>query len=376
MKVLLVNKLYHPSIGGVETVVRQYASWLAAAGHDVTVLCVSWGFSLRTERSEIDGVKVVRCSSLGTWLSMPCSLSFPFRLLSMAGGFDLVHFHEPFPLGSLCSLFLPKPQGRRFKMIATWHSDIVRQRLFKGVAQLFQRRLLSLCDMILATSKEMALNSGVLPAFKGKIEVLPLSIDPSAYVPAPAFEGLPPGSYILSMGRLAGYKGIPVLLEAFAKARVPEGLKLAVAGSGAMAKAIEERLARPDLRGRVVFINRKISEEEKRSLLANCLFFAFPSTLPTEAFGITQLEAMAYGKPVLNTSLPTGVPWVSLHGESGLTVPPSDVAALSGAIERLASDSALRETLGQGARRRLDMNFSDDAVKALYLSLAVSLFKA
>ena len=41
MKALLVNKFYHPKIGGVETAVRQYAEALVKAGHEATVLCVS-----------------------------------------------------------------------------------------------------------------------------------------------------------------------------------------------------------------------------------------------------------------------------------------------------------------------------------------------
>ena len=91
----------------------------------------------------------------------------------------------------------------------------------------------------------------------------------------------------------------------------------------------------------------------------------------SEAFGIVQLEAMVYGKPVINTSLPSGVPYVSIDGETGLTVPPSDVKALARAITRLAEDKTLREKLGKNAAVRVYKNFNEkNVIRRLYEYLA------
>jgi rhamnosyl/mannosyltransferase len=76
---------------------------------------------------------------------------------------------------------------------------------------------------------------------------------------------------------------------------------------------------------------------------------------------------MVYGKPVINTALPSGVPYVSLDGKTGLTVKPKSPKALAEAINRLAGDSELREKLGKAAAVRVTEEFSEESIqKRLY----------
>ena len=79
--------------------------------------------------------------------------------------------------------------------------------------------------------------------------------------------------------------------------------------------------------------------------------FWFPSNARSEAFGLVQVEAMASGCPVINTAIPhSGVPWVSPHEETGLTVPVDDPAALAAAANRLLTEPGLRDRLGAAGR--------------------------
>jgi len=95
----------------------------------------------------------------------------------------------------------------------------------------------------------------------------------------------------------------------------------------------------------------------------SCEFLVFPSNARTEAFGLVQIEAMACGKPVINTNLPTGVPEVSRDKESGLTVPVGDPHGLASAITSLWEDKDLLLKLGEQARQRVMTDFSQDKFK-------------
>jgi rhamnosyl/mannosyltransferase len=82
-----------------------------------------------------------------------------------------------------------------------------------------------------------------------------------------------------------------------------------------------------------------------------------------------QIEAMAAGRPVVSTNLPTGVPWVNQDDISGLVVTPGDPVALGDALQRLVEDGALRRRLGEGARRRAHAMFSRERMVATFKRL-------
>jgi rhamnosyl/mannosyltransferase len=104
--------------------------------------------------------------------------------------------------------------------------------------------------------------------------------------------------------------------------------------------------------------------------------FALASVARSEAFGIAQIEAMAAGLPVVNTQLDSGVPFVSLHGQTGLTVPPAEPQPLAEAISRLLDSPELRQSFSAAARARAIQEFSLEVMvartKALYEEVMTS----
>lgn len=345
LRVLQVNKLYAPETGGVETVVQHLTEGLRDRV-DMAVLCCARKGSGREEF--VRGVRVVRAGSFGTFASMPISFSFIFKLRRMAKSADIIHLHQPFPLGDLAILL----SGFKGKVFASWHSDVVRQkRLMKLYAPILHR-FLKRVDCVIVASQNHIENSDYLPAVRQKCVVIPYGIDPDEYNPAP-YEHEGPVRALYS-GRLVYYKGVDVLLEALAKT---QDIALDIAGDGPLKMQLVEQAKRLNISSRVNF-RGYLSREELNRAFHECDFFVLPSTAKSEAFGIVQLEAMASAKPVINTSLPSSVPIVSLDGVSGLTVPPGDADALARAMEHLACDEALRRAYGNNARKRVLEKFA------------------
>lgn len=365
MKILHIVKLYYPWIGGVEKVAQEMVEGIKREV-DVRVLCCQQRG--RGSREHVGGVMVVKAGSLGTFLSMPVSLVFPFLFRAEAKRADILHFHSPFPLAGLSYLFFAKQKNK--KIVITWHSDIVRQKKALFFFRPLLRRFLKLADIILPTSQNVLDNSPFLKEFAHKCRVMPLFIDTEHWKSLPVREVLlfqenrDPSTplrfarddegkkIILFVGRLVYYKGVEYLIEAM------KGIDaiLLIVGGGVLEKEIKGKVQVAGLEKNILFI-KNLSDQELKWCYQHANIFVLPSVEKTEAFGLVQLEAMLFGVPVINTSLSTGVPSVSLHNETGLTVPPRDSVALRDAIQKLLSDESLARTMGESGKKRAEEVF-------------------
>ncbi len=170
---------------------------------------------------------------------------------------------------------------------------------------------------------------------------------------------------VVYAGRLAGGKGLEVLLEAVQHvAAVEDRIRLVVIGDGPLEARLRELARQPGLVGRTVFTGFRLDVPD---LLAAADMFVLPSL--TEGLPQSVMEAMAAGKAVIATSV-GGVPELVEPEVTGLLVPPRDVQALASAILRLAGDQTLRESLGAHgravARRWFGVERMVEAYDALY----------
>ncbi|HEX7120545.1 MAG TPA: glycosyltransferase family 4 protein [Longimicrobiales bacterium] len=100
-----------------------------------------------------------------------------------------------------------------------------------------------------------------------------------------------------------------------------------------------------------------VSGDAKLEFLREADIFVFPG-YQAEGLPLVVLEAMAAGLPVVATRV-GAIADAVVDGESGVIVPPRDVAALAAAIRRLAGDAALRERMGRAGRDRFSKEFTD-----------------
>ncbi|MBI4370494.1 MAG: glycosyltransferase [Elusimicrobia bacterium] len=390
-----MSKLYAPWIGGVERHIQDIAEGLGDK-FDVKVLCCQepWekgrgspesevqsprsqqgagneglGTKVRgsgTENfyipsraplSSINGVSIIKAPSLGMIWSMPVSFSFPGHLKELSQDIDLIHYHLPFPLAVTAHLWV-RPKA---PFVVTWHSDVVRQKTVDTLMRPLTHSFLRQARTILVTSSTMIKSSDVLKEHRNKCEVVPLGVDIGRFaVSSENFREVAkiriqfPGFLALFVGRFVPYKGLEFLLRA--AALLPASVRLLLVGDGPLEKYLKKLAQTLALGERVVFLGPR-PPQGIVSLYHACDVFVLPSVTPNEAFGIVQIEAMACGKPVINTWLASGVPEVSLHGETGLTVPPGDPAALAQAIRRLSQDESLKVRFGREGIKRVRENY-------------------
>lgn len=151
---------------------------------------------------------------------------------------------------------------------------------------------------------------------------------------------------LLYLGRLETIKGIDILCAAFAgiAGAYPQA-RLNVAGSGAREAALREQYSELP----TMHFHGHVTGTAKEKLIAAADVLVMPSVV-REVFGISIVEAYAYGKPVIASRI-GGMPELVREGETGLLVEPGDVAGLQNAIQRLVEETGLASSMAPSCRR-------------------------
>jgi phosphatidylinositol alpha-mannosyltransferase len=168
------------------------------------------------------------------------------------------------------------------------------------------------------------------------------------------------GPTIFFVGRHEPRKGLEVLLEAMAA--LPADVRLWVASDGPDTDRLRARFAGDP---RIEWLGR-LSEEDKIAHLRGASVFCAPS-LRGESFGVVLIEAMAARTPIVASDLP-GYRNVARPGQDAVMVPPGDVEALAGALQRVLADPGLAGALRSSGSKRAD-EFSMERLAAEYVTI-------
>ncbi|WP_315833105.1 glycosyltransferase [Bradyrhizobium prioriisuperbiae] len=357
--VLHVFKIYYPDLfGGTLTVIRDICAGLKNRFAFAALVCSR---SKEPRHIVVDDVSVERVRSFGDLLSMPLAPTYPLSLWRRIARHDLCALHAPFPLADLVFAL---GFGRRCPLVVHWHADIVTHATLRPLVEPLMRRTLRRAEAIIVSDAVLLRKTPLLREFADKVHVVPFGIDTSTYDrPALARDSEREDrarhpTVVLACGRLVPYKGFDVLLRAAAG----QTFDVWIVGEGRERERLEQLVSTLGLGERVRLLGC-VPDDELVQLMAKADVFVLPSVTSAETFGLAQLEAMAAGLPIVNTSLATAVPLIARDGIEAITVLPGDHEGLAEALNTLADDAELRDRMGRAGRLRARSVYSVDTFR-------------
>jgi glycosyltransferase involved in cell wall biosynthesis len=301
------------------------------------------------------------------------------HLERQARPYDLAHAN--FWTSGLVAADLKERTGIPF--VVTFHALGRVRRQFQGEADRFpdqrfeiEERIVREADLVIAEcpqdARDLVELYGAVPE---RLRVVPCGYDPAEFSPvdqaaARARLGVDPGErLILQLGRLVPRKGVDTVIEAVAVLRDRHAMRVRLLVVGGAARrpdprsdpelarlmAIVERLGLED---QVTFLGRRDRDELRDLYGAADLFVSTPWYEP---FGITPVEAMACGVPVIGSNV-GGIKFSVVDGETGYLVPPRNPVALADRIAAACARPEVLATLGRNAARRAAAQFTWDRV--------------
>lgn len=194
----------------------------------------------------------------------------------------------------------------------------------------------------------------------GRLHDFPFGVDAETFAPTPAAERESDGAAgateptVLFLANLEPQKGIFTLLDAVDPllARVPTA-RVVIAGGGSAEGAVRARVARLARPERVTLIGR-VAREQVPAVMRDAAVYCLPSL--GEPFGMTAVEAMACGVPVV-VSAAGGLQHL-VPADGGVLVPPGDAGALAEALAGVLTDPTRRRAMGAANRRHVEARFA------------------
>ncbi len=302
--------------------------------------------------------------------SMDAFTAWMRRRLRGSRGYDVVHAN--FFLSGLVAAELKTALGTPF--VITFHALGRVRRQFQGDADRFPEERFAIEDRIVAEADRIVAECPqdeedlirLYNADPARISIVPCGFDPAELAPmsrplARLELGLDPTERILlQLGRMVPRKGVDTAIRAVARLEAEHGIRARLLIVGGPDR-VPDLAAAPELgrlaaiareegvEDRVTFVGRR--DREELGLYYNAADI-FVSTPWYEPFGITPLEAMACGTPVIGSAV-GGIKFSVRDGETGYLVPPNDPSAVAERVAHLYSHPKLLSVLGRQAVRRV-----------------------
>lgn len=393
MRICLVSQEYPPETGGGGIGTQTYlkAHGLSARGHQVTVVSASTGNKARTYRDKnvlIHRIPEPHLNLAGYeqstyWLAFSTSVAEKLHALSEEMTFEIIQFPEYCGEGFVYQTDTFRYRNARY--VVQCHGPLAMFAEHMGwpetgstlalIGCFMERTVIHHSDRVLASS----INTAEFCARRydyplSEINVIHSGIDAEMFFPRQHHPNESRSPRILFVGNFTESKGFGLLVKAVVRlrSRYP---KICLRAIGRVSRnsflaELQKLIADSNAQSSFEFIGY-VPYEALAQHYAWCDFFAGPSTYEPGP-GNVYLESMACAKPVIACNS-GGAPEVVLDNQTGLLIPPRDVAALETAIITLTEDVSFRTQLGKNGREWIEQGFSIeryiDKVERLYADL-------
>ena len=353
MRIGMMADIYKTQVSGVTNYIELSKRWLEKAGHVVYI------FTFGDDEVIDDEKNIIRTSGLpvvdtGIYLS----LRYDRRARQLLYSMDITHVHHPFLSGSLAMRYcVPRnipivfTNHTRYDLLTQAYFPILPETVGDAAIKAYLAPFCRACDLVIIPSpgmqKVMVENLGV----DSPIEVIPNGLDLTPFSQAAhpiersVFGFSSDNVIIIYVGRLSPEKNISLLLRAFYGAAMTyDHIRLLLVGDGPDRDNLEAQVKHMNI-GSKVYFTGMIDYKDIPSYLAASDIFVNPSS--AETFGLSTVEGMAAGLPVLGIDAP-GTGDIIEDGVTGL-ITTDDLAVFTAKLVRLSTEHELRQRMGINA---------------------------
>lgn len=358
MKILALSPIYYPHVGGAERTLKELFTRVAARGHCVDLVTPNWGGEAESAEG---GLRIFRVGSLqhrrlAKFLLHQYWQLGKARQLMRQGHYDLGVLTYGAP-AALVQVYLQR-LCRLPIVIQEFHlgtgAEISSGDENPAYIKFILRHSYRAADGVIAISRD---NARFIQEVSGRTDcvVIPQGTDCRRWHPANRSEELrlrfcPPSCLLLlTVSRLSPRKNLQAMLEAAALLRrQTQAFRLVIVGDGEERQALERYIQELDL-GDLVHLTGFLDDDTVRCLYASADVYLSTSTY--EGFGLSILEAMASGLPIVAYNA-KGTDDYLVDGEMGF-VTEHTPAQFASALERLVADAGLRQEMGALCRKKV-----------------------
>jgi 1,2-diacylglycerol 3-alpha-glucosyltransferase len=353
MRIGMMADIYKTHVSGVTNSLTLTKHWLEKMGHEVFVFTFGDDEVIETETNVIltSGLQVV---DTGFYLNLRYNKDARHLLYSM----DIAHVHHPFVSGSLAMRYcVPRnipivfTNHSRYDLITQAYLPILPESISDAAFKAYLSPFYRACDLIIIPSQSMRKVLEDQFGLSSQVVIIPNGVDLTPYrtgnkpIDRTLFGFTNNNVVSTYVGRLSPEKNLSLLIRAFyGVAMTYDHVRLLIVGDGPERENLEAQVKHMNIESKVYFTGM-VEYKDIPAYLAACDIFVTPSI--AETFGLSTIEGMAAGLPVLGVDAP-GSRDIIEDGITGLTTP-DDVAVFTAKLILLCTDHELRKKMGKQA---------------------------